>query len=258
MSDSSFYVFDEQRLLLTEDGAIPGVMPPLEVTETSELGVLGGRPRHVARSVASRPEPPSGYAWAPVRALFLKLEEAEFAIAGRAAQVAHFEVTHRFCGACGGPTEAVVEERLARGCPACGHRAYPRISPVVIVRIERDDTILLARHVGGPPFWTILAGFAEVGETLEQTVAREVFEESGIEVTNVRYAGSQPWPFPHSLMIGFTADWAAGEVRPDTTEIAEARFFRADELPPVPPIQSIAGQLIREFVDRRRLRGANR
>lgn len=253
-ASARFYVFDEHRVLMTQAGALPSELPPLSnTTEPSLIGVYEGCEHHLVRSLLPRPEPPEGYAWNSLRALFLQLEEDEFAMAGRAAQLANFEATHRFCGQCGEQTAAVVGER-ARECRECGHRTYPRISPVVIVRIVKEGKILLARHHGrAAAFWTILAGFAEISETLEQCVAREVLEECGIEVKNIAYAGSQSWPFPHSLMIAFKAEWAGGEVRPDTTEIAEAAFFGPDELPLVPPPRSIAGRLIQEFVAQSRV-----
>lgn len=135
-------------------------------------------------------------------------------------------------------------------CPACGLLAYPRIAPAVIVLVRRGDEALLARNARFPlPFFSTLAGFAEIGETLEETVAREIREEVGIEVRNPRYFGSQPWPFPHSLMVGFMADWASGELRLDEREIAEARWCRADALPLIPPPVSIARRMIDAWVD---------
>src|SRR5262249_3755857 len=134
-------------------------------------------------------------------------------------------------------------------CPACGLTAYPRIAPAVIVLVRRGEEALLARGARFPlPFYSTLAGFSEVGETLEQTVAREIREEVGVEVKDVRYFGSQPWPFPHSLMIGFTAEWAGGEIKCDPTEIADAKWFRADALPLVSPPLSIARRLIDAWV----------
>jgi NAD+ diphosphatase len=139
-------------------------------------------------------------------------------------------------------------ERSLR-CPACGLLCYPRISPAVIVLVRRGDEALLARGARFPlPFYSTLAGFVEVGESLEQTVHREIREEVGVEVDRVTYFGSQPWPFPHSLMVGFTAEWASGEIRPDGTEILDARWFAADALPQVPPPLSIARRLIDAWV----------
>jgi NAD+ diphosphatase len=140
-------------------------------------------------------------------------------------------------------------------CPTCGLVAYPRISPAVIVLVRKGDQALLARSSRFRlPFFSTLAGFVEVGETLEETVVREIREEVGVTVGDVRYFGSQPWPFPHSLMVGFTARWESGELAPDGDEIAEAAWFSAGALPPVPPPLSIARRLIDAWVDE--VRGA--
>lgn len=163
--------------------------------------------------------------------------------AGRAAQLLAWEATHRFCGSCGAANARSPEE-LVRVCPGCGAATYPRISPAVIMAVRRDEELLLVRRAGSTSFWSVLAGFVEPGETLEQAVVREVAEEAGIDVVDVRYEGSQPWPFPSQLMIGFTARYAGGELRVDETELAEARWFAPDELPTIPPPFTIANRLI--------------
>ena len=143
-----------------------------------------------------------------------------------------------------------VAERV-RTCSRCSHGAYPRLSPAIIALVERDGRALLARNARFPvPFFSTLAGFVEVGETLEAAVAREIHEEAGVAVTDVRYFGSQPWPFTGSLMIGFTAKWAGGELVADPAELAEAGWFAPDALPRLPPPLSIARQLIDDFVRR--------
>lgn len=179
-----------------------------------------------------------------LRALYGQLPEEAFAVAGRAVQIATFAATHRFCGGCGRPTARDGAERCMR-CSHCDLAFYPRISPAIIVLVRRGEEALLARSARFTTgFYSTLAGFVEPGESLEQTLAREVFEEVGIQVSNVRYFGSQPWPFPHSLMVGFFAEHAGGEINVDGHEIADARWFSARELPPVPPKLSIARKLI--------------
>jgi NAD+ diphosphatase len=213
------------------------------------LGELGGEPcfaRHLDREAA----PPPGSEPAPLRQLFGALAEAEFGVAGRALGLTTWDRDHRFCGRCGAPTVRSTTER-ARTCTACGTPAYPRLSPAVIMLVERDGRALLARNARTKmPFFSTLAGFVEVGETLEHAVAREVREEAGIEIADIRYFGSQPWPFTSSLMIGFTARWASGEIAADPTEILEAAWFPPGELPTVPPGLSIARVLIDDFVRR--------
>ena len=187
---------------------------------------------------------PSGLEVISLREAYEVLGERRFLLAGRATQFVEWVTTSRFCGRCGTATERVARERCMR-CPKCGLLAYPRIAPAIIVLVRRGDEALLARNARAKmPFYSTLAGFVEIGESLEETVAREVKEEVGIEVDRVRYFGSQPWPFPHSLMVGFNAEWRAGDVTADGVEIFDAKWFRADALPPVPPRISIARRLI--------------
>jgi NAD+ diphosphatase len=192
--------------------------------------------------------PGAGFTVRNLRGLFGVLDDDTFAAAGRAVQIATWATTHRFCGRCATPTRREPEERAMR-CPKCGLVAYPRISPAIIVLVRRGEEALLARGARFPlPFYSTLAGFAEVGESLEETLVREVREEVGIHVGNIRYFGSQPWPFPHSLMVGFFADYASGDIRVDGKEILDARWFRADGLPDIPPRLSIARRLIDTWV----------
>jgi NAD+ diphosphatase len=176
------------------------------------------------------------------------LDEATWTVAGAAAQLVDWQRDHRFCGRCATPTEPSRGER-SRRCPRCGLAAFPRLAPAVIMRIERDDgRILLARNSRFPtPFFSLLAGFVEPGETLEQAVVRETFEEVGVTVGDVAYWGSQPWPFPHSLMVGFTARYLSGEFVLQADEIAESGWFAPDDLPTVPPRMSIAGRMIEDW-----------
>ncbi len=184
-----------------------------------------------------------------LRALYGRLPDEHFSIAGRAVQILLWDQTHRFCGRCGQPTVHAPAER-AKLCPRCGLLSFPRLSPAVIMLIRRGDELLLARNKGfADGFFSVLAGFVEPGESLEETVAREVREEVGLEVADIRYFGSQPWPFPHSLMIGFTATYAAGEIRLQVDEIAEAAWFhKHGALPKLPGKLSIARRLIDSFL----------
>jgi NAD+ diphosphatase len=178
------------------------------------------------------------------------LEEDLIWIAGRANQLVNWSQTHRHCGRCGQPTEDKTDER-AKTCPQCGLVNYPRLSPAIIVAVLKNDRILLGRNKRFKlPFYSVLAGFVEPGETLEECVRREIREEVNISVKNIRYFGSQPWPFPDSLMIAFVADYAGGEIRTDGLEIIDAAWFTKDNLPQIPPKISIARQLIDWFVHR--------
>ncbi len=167
-----------------------------------------------------------------------------FEYVARACQVNLFLKTHKFCGQCGNEME-LIDWELATQCYPCNHRCYPRISPCIIVAIRKGNEILLAqgsKSTSGR--YSVLAGFVESGETLEQAVHREVFEEVGIQVKNLKYFDSQPWPFPHSLMVGFTAEYAGGEITICEDEILAADWFSLDNMPETPPTQSISGQLI--------------
>ncbi|MDY7226018.1 NAD(+) diphosphatase [Hyalangium rubrum] len=213
------------------------------------LGTLDGVDCYTAPYPKGQ-EPPEGMKLVQARTLYRKVDEALFAVAGRALAIAEWDVTHRFCGRCGQPTSLVPGER-ARRCPTCHTPFYPRIAPAVIVLITRGDTMLLARNATFPePFFSTLAGFVDPGESLEECVVREVREEVGVELKDLRYFGSQPWPFGRSLMVGFTAEYAGGEVRVDGKEIAEALWFTADNLPRIPPRLSIARHLIDSFIER--------
>jgi NAD+ diphosphatase len=212
-----------------------------------EVGALGDALAMTA-AIEDRalPEP---FFVAGLRDLFGGVSEDVFGYAGRATQIIDWAKTHRFCGRCGAPTERVPGERCMR-CPSCGHLAYPRITPAIIVLVRRGDEALLARGARFPlPFYSTLAGFSEVGESLEETLAREVREEVGIEVKNIRYFGSQPWPFPNSLMVGFLAEWASGEIQIDGKEILDAHWYGADALPAIPPKISIARRLIDAWLE---------
>jgi len=222
----------------------------LEPIRTQPLGRIDGVP---CVSTELRPDalPPDGMTFRGLRDLFGVLEETAYAVAGRAYQIMRWDQIHQFCGRCGTPAETVQDER-AKTCPSCRLISYPRLSPAVIIAVSRDDDILLVhghRHPKGR--FTIVAGFVEAGETLEDAVHREIHEEVGIDVKNVCYFGSQPWPFPDSLMVGFTAEYAAGELVIGEDEIAEAGWFRWNDLPQIPSKISISRALIDWFVGNR-------
>ena len=210
------------------------------------LGTLDDRP---CWALAVDDEPGTGAV--PLMGLWGQVDDITFTVAGRAVQLVEWERTHRFCGRCATPTEEAMGER-ARRCPACGLLAFPRLAPAIITLIERGDgRALLARGRTFPiPMYSCLAGFVEPGETLEEAVHREVREEVGVEIDNVRYWASQPWPFPHSLMLGFNADWTGGDIVIDPTEIVDAQWYSADDLPAIPPGISIARRLIDDWVER--------
>ena len=247
------FAFSEDRILVhLENGE--ATVPSLSTVEG--LGLATGDRHYLGLSdgehcfaldLANDAEPPAAMALKGLRQLY-SLDERAFVIAGRAFQILNWERTHRFCGRCGAATRHHENDR-ARECPDCGLLSFPRVSPAVIVLIQKGDEFLLARNRNFPgKRYSIIAGFVEPGETLEETVVREIREEVGIEVRDVRYFGSQPWPFPHSLMVGFTAHHDSGEIDIDGDEIVDAGWYRADNLPELPDGISISRQLIDWFL----------
>ena len=212
------------------------------------LGELDGKPCVVAE-VPLDSEPPDGADFINLRQLYFHVDEEIWGLAARAVQIVDWARTHRYCGRCGTPTELRSDER-ALSCPECGMRHYPRLSPAVIVLVQRGDEVLLGRSNRFPSaFYSVLAGFVEPGETLEETVQREIYEETGILVKDITYFGSQPWPFPNSLMIGFTAQYAGGSIVLGDDEIQDAGWFTLDTLPEIPSRVSIARRLIDWWID---------
>ena len=243
------FAFADAKILVGGTEEAP-VIPTLD--ELAAAGVDGAR-HHlgdlqglacVALTLADTAEAPSGYRLAGLRALFFRIPEPLLALAARASQVVEWDRTHRYCGRCGTPTRERATER-AKECPACAYIAYPRVSPAMMALVTRGRELLLARAARFTTgMYSALAGFVESGETIEDCIVREVREEVGVEVKNLRYFASQSWSFPHSLMIAYTAEYAGGEIRLDDEEIADARWFSVDAMPPVPPSVSIARRLI--------------
>jgi NAD+ diphosphatase len=213
------------------------------VQRVQYLGHRGPVPCYAAE-VASGPATGGCMFYPRVRELYGVLPDEELAIAALAVRIIDFDRTTRFCGQCGAPNRQSRTER-AKNCDRCGLVTYPRTSPAIIVLVRNGDRILLARSPRFPPgLHSILAGFVEPGENLEEAIHREVREETGIEVGNIRYMGSEPWPFPGSLMIGFVADYAGGEIAIDNEEIISAGWFDRDHLPGLPSPMSISRALI--------------
>lgn len=250
---SWWFIFAKSRLLIQS----PGHGPVAICTKDPEqLGLQPIFTRYLGRYAtancfvaALEDHPPDlrGLEFRDLRSLFGDLDDDIFCLAGRAIQIVHWHREHRFCGKCG---TGMVDRRteLARKCPGCSFISYPRLSPAVIMSVVRDDHILLARAPRFPAgMYSTLAGFVEPGETLEEAVSREVFEETAISIDNIQYVASQPWPFPHSLMIGFTSTYVSGEIRVDHEELEDARWFSVAELPALPSKISISRLLIDNF-----------
>ena len=252
-----YFVVDNQNNLLLHlaegDYSIPTSLPDeivlpdgtrvFDMTEkVGEESCAFGYNRNEGES-ASAP-----YVWMPLRETWNVLSEADYLHACRASAWVYWERTNRFCPICGTPLERHMD--MGKRCPACGAEHFPHLAPAAIVRINRGDEVLLvhARNFRRPGMYGLVAGFLEGGETLEQCVEREVMEETGLRVKNIRYFGSQPWPYPSGVMVGFTADYAGGEIKMDDGELSDARFFGRDNLPQIPDPMSIARQLIDDWL----------
>ncbi len=245
-----WFAFRRAEILVLSGAGRPALPYCVDLSEhgfapqrSQYLGLYDGKHCYAVEIHESQPLP-AGWAALGLRDLFGLVETTLAALSGRAYQILEWDRNHRYCGRCGTPTEPRSDER-ARTCPACGYTSYPPVSPAIMILVTNGRKLLLARKPAFPPGrFSALAGFVEPGETLEDTVIRETREEVGVEVKNIRYFGSQPWPFPHSLMVAFTADYASGEVRPDGVEIAEAYWFEPGTLPGLPPGISISRRLI--------------
>ena len=201
---------------------------------------------------------PPGWEAAGLRSWFGRLPDGLAAIAMQASQLLEWQRTHRWCGACGVPTQRLTHERAVQ-CPRCGLRSYPRISPAMMVLITRGRQLLLASNVSFPEGrYSALAGFLEAGESVEAALHREVAEEVSLKVHDLRYFGSQSWPFPHALMLAFTAEWLAGDISVDPAELRDARWFDPDALPDLPPANVSISRALVEATARRLVKATHR
>ncbi len=260
MSETALWFLIKDQKLLLKTESEKGVVP-----QSSDLKRLGVEPVHrqYLGSLDDRPcyaaEVSDGicisdplYTFRGLRMVFEWLEEDLIWIAALANQLVYWNRNHQYCGKCGHPTQDKEDER-AKICSECGLINYPRLSLAIIVAVIKENQILLAHARRYPKgLYSVLAGFVEPGETLEACVKREVREEVGVEVKNIRYFGSQPWPFPDSFMIAFTAEYASGDIAVDQSEILDADWFSAEALPPIPTKISISRELIDWFIEKSR------
>ncbi len=240
MSELSLaYIFHEQQLLVDENFQLPEV----EKLE-DDLDFIPGD-QIIARDLLDIDAIPEGLHLVPIRQLISLWSRSQFEQASRAVQLLEWRRNHKFCSHCGHETEVHPLE-YAMICPTCRYRQYPRVQPCVITIITRgEDEILLAQSVRNKgKMYGLIAGFVEVGETLEDAVRRETLEEVGLHLKNIRYLASQPWPFPSNLMLAFHAEYESGDLKLQEEEISDARFFKFDELPEIPFKGSIAHSMI--------------
>jgi NAD+ diphosphatase len=255
-----WFAFRKTEILVVNGADRPTLPCCLDISEhgfspvrNQYLGLYGGKHCYAVEIQESQTLP-EGWATLGLRDLFGLVETTLAVLSGRAWQLLEWDRNYQYCSRCGTRTQLRTDER-SRTCPSCGLTSYPPVSPAIMILVTHQGKMLLARKAAFPKGrYSALAGFVEPGETLEDTVIRETREEVGVEVKNIRYFGSQPWPFPHSLMVAFTAEYAGGELRPDGVEIEEARWFTPEELPKLPPSISISRRLI-DTVAGRILRG---
>ncbi|MFM6905106.1 MAG: NAD(+) diphosphatase [Acinetobacter tjernbergiae] len=238
------YIFQHQNLLVDQNLQLP------EVEKLASDLPLHHNDHVIARDLLENEAIPEGYQLVPIRELIQSWSTTEFLQASRAVQLLEWRRNHKFCSHCGHATE-IHSKEYAMVCPACSYHQYPRVQPCIITIITKgDNEVLLAKSAHNKSnMYGLIAGFVEVGETLEEAVQREAFEEVGLKLKNIRYMSSQPWPFPSNLMIAFRAEYDSGEIQLQVEEISEAQFFRFDQLPEIPFKGSIAHAMIMQIIE---------
>ena len=241
------YIFQHQKLLADENLQLP------KVEELASDLHIHHNDHVIARDLLEHESVPDGYQLIPIRELIQLWSTTEFLQASRAVQLLEWRRNHKFCSHCGHATE-IHSKEYAMVCPACGYHQYPRVQPCVITIITKgDDELLLAKSARNKSnMYGLIAGFVEVGETLEEAVQREAFEEVGVKLKNICYMSSQPWPFPSNLMIAFHAEYDSGDIQLQLEEISDAQFFKFDQLPEIPFKGSIAHSMIMQVIESRK------
>lgn len=249
-AQSWWFVFHNDELLLEKKGngtfAIPyGEMPPIAIEEKTTVHPITTLEERVCKafSVSHPIEETELYIPVGLRASYECLPLTHYQAAGKAHEILHWDNNSKFCSACGTPM--VQKEDIMKRCPNCGREVYPAISTAILALVRKGDSILLVHaHNFKGRFNSLVAGFLETGETLEECVAREVKEETGLDIKNITYFSNQPWPFPSGLMVGFIADYAGGEIKLQDEELSSGDFYTRDNLPELPRKLSLARKMI--------------
>lgn len=241
-NDDILFVFNDYReLYLTDDKKLPKTLDDFNVDFCLFIGEYDGR-RAFAINVKTTDS------FNPLPEVY-EFSHDLYHIAGKAVLVRDWYISHRFCGKCGAKTQ-LDEKDMMMKCPSCGQNHYPRIAPAIIVAIRKGDELLMAKHSYHDNIrYALIAGFVEPGESIEEAVHREVLEEVGVKIKNLKYQRSQSWPFPNSLMLAFTADYNSGDIKVDGDEIVKAKWFKKDEIIRYGSDISISDWLIQEFID---------
>lgn len=250
ITQSEWFVFYKDQLLLEKKGngklAVPcGEIPPIHIKEKTrihDIAILEDR-NCKAFSLSQPIDESERYVLTGLRASYEYLPLSHYQTAGKAHEILYWDRNNRFCSACGTPMEQ--KEAIMKQCPNCGNEVYPSISTAILALIQKEDSILLvhARNFKGT-FNSLVAGFLETGETLEECVAREVKEETGLDIKDITYFGNQPWPYPSGLMVGFIADYAGGDLTLQDEELSSGAFYTRDNLPELPRKLSLARKMI--------------
>lgn len=256
-----WFIFKKEKVLAATEGTRTRPLlirakdiPGLKIEDALHVGELDHISCYAVFDQTEEGIEIPGTEWVLLRLGYAKFDYEMFQIYGGAKHLLTWAENNRFCGRCGTSMALKSDERCFL-CPSCGFASYPRISPAVIVSVVKDGKLLLARSGRFPvAMYSVLAGFVEPGESLEECVRREIKEEAGIEIKNIRYFKSQPWPYPDSLMIAFTAEYAGGELTIDANELVEAAWYGPDELPAIPGKFSVARALIDHFVEQQKLK----
>ncbi len=244
--------FLAESILTTTDWQIPADLPSVAFSWPKPVTSLAVDGNVVRIYRLNYPVQAEGYQLVPLRQTHPHLCVADYALAGKAAELLYWDANSKYCGCCGGTMRWQTE--ISKQCEYCGKELWPSLATAIIVRIERGDEMLMIqskKFKNG--MFGLVAGFVETGETLEQCVEREVWEETHLRVKNIRYFASQPWPYPCGLMIGFTADYAEGELRIQNEELRAAGWFRRDNLPPIPDKASISRWLIDDWLEDKKI-----
>ena len=245
-----WFIFYKDKLLLAKQGekfAVPaGEEAPVGLCKSSSVMEVGtmddGRP--IKTFALNAPDiNDTAFEWVDLRKSFHLLSREHYLKAGKCRELIYWDSNTQYCGTCGTPLR--MHTPISKRCPQCGREIWPTLNPAIIVLVHKGNEALLvhARNFKGD-YYGLVAGFVETGETLEEAVHREVAEETGITITNLRYFGSQPWPYPNGLMVGFEADYVAGNIHLQKEELSHGAWFSKENLPAVPDKLSIARKMI--------------